>query len=210
MNNYMIFRLILCCGLLFAQQSVQASCKIDNDASPSTSTFNMPSFTVNANAAPGTIIATQEVTGDLINVVDCTDNGDIYTGYTVFTSSDARTDNPLSRVYQTNVPGIGFRVAWAKDSSSALTEGSLVTPMHIGSAKTTHLSEYSIQSRARAEFVVTGVVQSGVIDVNMLNADWIYDSQVIAQIRFAPIAINVTANTCNLVEKISQCRLRES
>lgn len=133
MNNYMIFRLILCCGLLFAQQSVQASCKIENDASPSTSTFNMPSFTVNADAAPGTIIATQEVTGDLINVVDCTDNGDIYTGYTVFTSSDARTDNPLSRVYQTNVSGIGFRVAWAKDSPFALTEGSLVTPMHLNS-----------------------------------------------------------------------------
>ncbi|EAQ8936059.1 type 1 fimbrial protein [Salmonella enterica] len=193
-----ILRLIACGVFIFAHRMAWAGCSINGGAEPSTSLFTLPSLTIAADTPPGTVIHSQEISGASINVY-CTGGGDIYTGYTVFTDSDARTDNPLNYVYQTNVPGIGFRLGWRKDGQP-MDENSLVTPMHKG-VSTTEKTTYIIQSNATAQIVVTGVVEPGIIDTNMLNADWLYNQTVVARVRFAPVVVNVTANTCSLVEK---------
>ncbi len=187
----------LCCGLLMCYQTASASCSISGGKEPSTATIAVPTLTVNRDAEPGTIISSQEALGESITV-SCTGDGDIYTGYTVLTTSDARTDNPLAKVYQTSVPGIGVRVGWSKEGV-AMTEASLVTPMHLGSSRTER-ADYPIHSRATAQFVVTGPVSSGNLDPGQLNADWLYAGLTVARVRFSPVAVNVQSNSCNLVE----------
>ena len=189
---------LLCAGLLMCSQTVSASCSISGDGEPSTSTITIPALTVNADVEPGTILYTQEVSGN-IATVSCNSDGAIYTGYTVLTDSDERTDNPLPRVYQTNIAGIGVRMAWVKDGQ-AITSGALVTPIHLGSSRTQRKSTYTIHSRAQVQFVATGEVGLGDIDPARLNADWIYDGLTVARIRFSPAPVNVLSNSCNLVE----------
>ncbi|MBJ9268756.1 fimbrial protein [Citrobacter freundii] len=190
--------LAICSGLVLFYPTTSAACSIVGGEEPSTATITIPALTVNADTAPGTIIYSQESFGENITV-SCNGDGDIYTGYTVLTDSDARSDNPLAKVYQTNVPGIGVRVGWSKDGL-AMTEASLVTPMHIGGSRTQR-STYLIHSRATAQFVVTGQVSSGNLDSGQLNADWLYAGLTVARVRFSPVTVNVQSNSCNLVEK---------
>lgn len=192
-------RLLLCAGLLMCYQSASASCSIAGGDEPSTSTITVPALTVNADEAPGKVLYSQEVSGDVISV-PCTSDGEIRTGYTMLTDSDERTDNPLTRVYQTNVTGIGVRMGWVKDGQT-ITSGALVTPMHLGSSRTEPKSTYSIHSRAQVQFVVTGEVSSGDIDTSQLSADWLYDGVTVARIRVSPTTVIVQSNSCNLVEK---------
>lgn len=188
---------VLCGGLLMCCQTVSASCFIIGGVPVSTSTITIPALTVGMDAVPGTIISTQDGVGDAITV-SCNSQSDINTGYTVLTSSDARTDNPLEKVYQTNVPGIGVRMGWTKDDQ-AMTAGSLVTPMHLGSSRT-NSTNYVIHSHATAQFVVTGPVSSGTIDTARLDADWLYAGVTVAKVRFSPVSVSVQSNSCNLAE----------
>lgn len=184
-------------GLLFCS-AVNAECHINDNEEPTTSLFTIPPLTINADAAPGTIISTQKVSGKEIKV-HCTGGGAVYTGYSFLTDADERSDNPLSSVYQTNVPGVGIRIAWSKDSTT-FNSNSWIKPIHRGSASLSSTT-YPLMSYAEAQFVVTGIVESGVVNAEKLNADWMYDGTLTARIRYSPITINVTANTCNLVEK---------
>lgn len=192
-------QVVVCGGLLMCYQTASASCSILNGKEPSTAVITLPALVVNADAEPGTVLYSQESLGDAISV-SCTSDGEIKTGYTFLTASDERTDNSLSRVYQTNVPGIGVRMAWVKDIQ-AITPGSLVTPMHTGSSRTEPKSIYAMDSHAEAQFVVTGEVSSGDIDTSQLSADWIYDGVTVARIRVSPTTVIVQSNSCNLVEK---------
>ncbi|EBY1403774.1 type 1 fimbrial protein [Salmonella enterica] len=194
----LVYLIVLGALYWFASFSCSAECEFDA-GNVSTTTFNIPSLVVNEDAQPGTILYSQTVIGGEANV-RCHANGNILQGYTVLTSSDERKDNPITGVYQTNVPGIGIEAEWANTASSSLGAGNLITPMHLGSSKVIN-TNYGITVKAKVQIVVTGPVSSGVIDTSLLQADWIYDNLTIGELRFSPITVNVTANTCNLVEK---------
>lgn len=150
---------------------------------------------------PGAILYSQTVVGSE-TTIDCDADGSIMQGYTVLTSSDARTDNPVANVYQTNIPGIGIEAKWANNDSATLNAGNVITPMHLGTSTITAKdSTYMVTVKAQVQIVVTGPVSSGVIDASRLQADWIYDNLTIGQLRFSPISVNVTANTCSLIEQ---------
>lgn len=188
----------LICG--FAPQA-GASCNISgNGGNPAIVEFSVPSLVVNSDAEPGTIITTINETSPLINV-SCTANGEIWQGYTILTSSDRRTDNPLANVFQTNVPGIGFRAAWANNTSSQLTADYLMMPWHKGSSTINKGYSYPIKIHAAIQFIVTGPVGAGIIDTSKLIADWQYDNRVIGQLRFNAVPVNIQPGTCNLVDK---------
>lgn len=110
----------------------------------------------------------------------------------------------LSLVFIRQMYRIGIEAEWANTASSSLGVGNLITPMHLGSSKVVN-TNYDITVKAKVQIVVTGPVSSGVIDTSLLQADWLYDNLTIGELRFSPITVNVTANTCNLVEKISLC-----
>lgn len=189
----------LICG--FAPQA-GASCNISgNGGNPVIVEFSVPSLVVNSDAEPGTIITTINETSPSINV-SCTANGEIWQGYTILTSSDRRTDNPLANVFQTNVPGIGFRAAWANNITAKLTSSYLILPWHKGSS-TVKPSDgsYPITLHGAIQFIVTGPVAMGTIDTSKLIADWKYDNRVVGQLRFNAVPVNIQPGTCNLVDK---------
>lgn len=194
-GRYLVF---IGLSLWFISLPSQANCGFDIGG-VSTITFNIPALTINEDAEPGTVLYDQTLLGENINV-RCHGVAPIYQGYTQLTSSDKRADNPLSEVYQTNVPGIGIQAAWANNGAVTLNAGHLITPWHVGTAKTAN-SNYTITIKAGLRIVVTGPVSSGVVDTSQLQADWKYDDLVIGQLRFSPVAVNVKANTCNLVER---------
>ncbi|OPW99451.1 fimbrial protein [Citrobacter sp. A316] len=196
----LVYLIVLGALYWFASFSCYASAECGfNSGDISTTTFNIPTLMVNEDAQPGTILYSQTVIGSSM-VIRCHGDGSIMQGYTVLTSSDARKDNPVANVYQTNVPGIGIEAEWANQPSSSLGAGFAITPMHLGSSRTANTT-YSLAIKTRVQIVVTGPVSSGVVDTSRLQADWIYDDLTIGQLRFSPITVNVTANTCNLVEK---------
>ncbi|HCB9938136.1 TPA: type 1 fimbrial protein [Escherichia coli] len=181
--------------------AVFASCNISgNGGNPATVQFSAPALVVNSDAVPGTIIATVNANSPSISV-SCTANGEIWQGYTVLTNGDKRTDNPLTDVFQTNVPGIGFRAAWANNTSAQLTAGSLMTPWHKGSSTVIKGYVYPITIHAAIQFIVTGPVGNETIDTSKLIADWKYDNRVIGELRFSSVPVNIQPGTCDLIEK---------
>ena len=186
---------------LVAIPEVFAGCSISgNGGNPAKIEFSVPALDVNNDAEPGTIITTLEATSNSISV-SCSANGDIWQGFTVLTNSDLRTDNPLHDVFQTNVPGIGFRAAWANNVNAQLTSGYLITPWHKGSSIVNRGYVYPIKIHAAIQFVVTGPVGNGVIDTSKLVADWKYDNLVIGQLRFISVPVNIIPGTCDLINK---------
>lgn len=180
---------------------VFASCNISgNGGNPARVQFSVPALDVNSDAVPGTIIATVNANSPSISV-SCTENGEIWQGYTVLTNGDMRTDNPLKDVFQTNVPGIGFRAAWANNTSAQLTAGYLMTPWHKGSSTVIKGYGYPITIHAAIQFIVTGPVGNGTIDTSKLVADWKYDNRVIGELRFSSVPVNIQPGTCDLIEK---------
>lgn len=178
-----------------------AGCSISgNGGNPAKIEFSVPALDVNNDAEPGTIITTLEATSNSISV-SCSANGDIWQGFTVLTNSDLRTDNPLHDVFQTNVPGIGFRAAWANNVNAQLTSDYLITPWHKGSSIVNRGYVYPIKIHAAIQFVVTGPVGNGVIDTSKLVADWKYDNLVIGQLRFISVPVNIIPGTCDLINK---------
>ncbi|EJM7985614.1 fimbrial protein [Salmonella enterica] len=187
----------LCGGLLLCCQMANASCSILGSGNPTTSTFSIPALIVDGDAQPGEIFYSTEETGEAITV-SCDGDGEILTGFTVLTDSDARTDNPLEKVYQTNVPGVGIRLGWAKEGG-VITDASWVTPIHVGVSRTQNAT-YPLHSHAQVQFIVTGPISNGSLDTAQLNADWLYAGTTVAKVRFSSASVNVRANTCNLMD----------
>lgn len=210
LKTHYLWRLFVVAFLIIGGvPKVLAQCTIiDNGGNPAQMTFAVPTLVVNSDAAPGTIITTVDVANAAVTV-KCTTAGEIWQGYTVLTNSDLRSDNPLASVYQTNIPGIGFRAAWANNAHAELTKNYLISPWHKGSTTVFAGDTYDIIIHAVIQFVVTGPVSSGLIDTSQLSADWKYVDKVVAQIRFASASVVVQANTCELVEKNITVPLKE-
>lgn len=202
MNIKMQIMYVLFALLMVSHAQVWASCSITSTGkAPAEVSFTIPSLQVSSDAEPGTILYQDSLTSSTIKV-KCTATGDIYQGYTVLTDADLISSISLDRVYATNIPGIGFRAGWGNDTDTPLSSGSLLYPWHIGSSKVKSSDgTYTIDLTAGVEIIVTGPVESGLLDTSRLVADWKYDNIVIGQLRFTSTSINVQANTCNLVEK---------
>lgn len=195
--------LLLFCGV-WISQSVFASCTISGTGTPAEVNFKVPQLMVPRDAEPGTVLYTSEETSTSITV-SCDADGDIYQGYYYgLLPDDARPDNPLEGVYETNVPGIGFRAAWANNTDATLTEEYLIKLWHLGSSKVLKSDvSYPIKLHAIAQFVTTGSVYSGggVVHTASLAADWKYDDRVVGQLRFSDFSVWVQSNSCDVVEK---------
>ncbi|MFU0866501.1 fimbrial protein [Kluyvera ascorbata] len=195
--------LLLFCGV-WISKSVFASCTISGAGTPGVVNFTVPPLIVPRDAEPGTVIYTAEATSASITV-SCNSDGDIYQGYNGgLVSGDERTDNPLEGVYETNVPGIGFRAAWANNTAATLNEGALISLWHMGSSKVLQSDGYyPMMFHAIAQFVVTGSVYSGggVVHTSLLTAEWKYDDRVVGQLSFSDFSVWVQSTTCDVVEK---------
>jgi len=177
-----------------------ATCRIHDGKPPVRILFSPPALLVSGDTQPGTVIYSEHIYSES-GRVDCDADGDIWQGFTRLTDADRRTDNPLHGVFQTTVPGIGFRAAWANNTTAKLEEGSLIAPWHMGVSKVKKQDAYySLAFNAVVQFVVTGPVGSGVIDTSQLEADWKYDNQVVAELRFNTVTAGVIPATCSLVE----------
>lgn len=177
-----------------------ATCSFQNGTSAAIVQFTIPPLVVNSDTAPGTILTTVSEESSSTDVL-CNSTGQIWQGYRGLVDSDLRTDNPLADVYQTNVPGIGFRAAWANNNSPKLTAGNLITPWHKGSSNVTKGALYAIKIHAVIQFVVTGPVATGTIDTSQLTADWQYDNLPMGQLRFNSVQVDIQPGTCSLVDK---------
>ncbi|EPF2244393.1 fimbrial protein [Citrobacter werkmanii] len=162
-------------------------------------TFQMPAVIVVEPDTPvGSIIYEDSMqSGDITQSCDSRDV-QIRKGYTAISSGDAR-DGVLVGTYQTNVPGIGIRVAASSSQFPQYNEEDIIRPMfYLGS---THGFNTTYQYRAIAQLIVTGTIQEGDLNTDMLTSQEKYDDDVVGEIRFSPTSVRITTNTCNLVDK---------
>lgn len=165
-------------------------------------TIQMPSLiTVDADTPVGTVVfeGTQESSEVTIK---CNSSGTETRkkGYTILTDSDSRSD-VMEGVYQTNVPGIGIRVAASNSSTPEYTSKDIVIPYHFvsymsGTTSMTHVY------RASAQLVVTGTPEEGDLDTSRLISEEKVGGALIGRITFAPTSVHITtvSHTCNLVD----------
>jgi len=162
-------------------------------------TFNVPAvIQLEPDVAVGTIIYDASVeSGDITQSCDSS-SVQVRKGYLSLSDADARED-VLPGVYQTNVAGIGVRVAASTTQSPNDNEADLIRPSsYIGMIRS-FSTDYNY--RATAQLVVTGKVEEGDINTSLLTSRETYDNDVIGEIRFSPTSVRITANTCNLVDK---------
>jgi len=191
--------LLVCAALLSA--STQASCTIRDKKPSARLFFGPPTLIVSSDAKPGTVIYTESHASGAIKI-DCTSLAEIWQGYNDITSADERTDNPLQGVYQTNVPGIGVRAAWANETTPTFNADALIRPWHRDmSPVKTEDGYYTFTLNAALQVVVTGPVNAGTMYIGKFNADWKYDDMSVASVRFNSSVVDVEYTTCNLVEK---------
>jgi len=179
------FAILLMCAALMSALA-QASCTILDRKPVSRIFFAPPALVVSSDAEPGTVIYTESHSSQTIRV-ECTAVGNIWQGYTVLTAADERPDNPLQGVYQTTVPGIGVRAAWANQITPKFEPGSIIRPWHMGISKVRKEDGYyALTFNAVLQFVVTGPMASGILNISKFNADWQYDDTMVAQFRTPP------------------------
>lgn len=187
---------------VLATSASLATCRITKGSGPAELTFSIPPLTVNSDAEPGTLLYSNALTHSQIGVT-CDAPGEIWQGYNGgITEADKNTSVSQSGVYNTTIPGIGFRAAWVNSTNVTFSDGSIITPWHIGSSRVTQRDgEYLITLSASIQFIVTGAIKSGLIDTRRFVADWKYDNLIIGKLRFSSVVVNVEANACSLVEK---------
>ncbi|MBA8107569.1 fimbrial protein [Citrobacter youngae] len=163
-------------------------------------TFQLPaSIRVEPDTAVGTIIYEDSIESSNVKI-ECQSTGNKYKGYVTLTSSDAR-NGVLEGVYQTNVPGIGIRMAETSDNVPSFSSTDIVTPMHFYSYGSSGWSVLDTIFRASLQLVVTGDIEEGYIDTSRLAAEEKWGNDVIAQLLVSPTSIYIQTNTCNLVDK---------
>nr|WP_318382911.1 fimbrial protein [uncultured Enterobacter sp.] len=193
------YALLILTGCLFST-AVFANCLINGGGPHAEVNFSPPTLIVNADAEPGTIIHTESQIAPYV-ALHCDGLGEIWQGYVTLSDAQKVVNSPHEGVYETGVPGIGFRAAWANNTNAALNAGNLLSPWHKGTATVEKGIDYPITLNATIQFVVTGPVSSGVIDSSKLNANWQYDDIIMGTLRFTNVAVNVQANSCRLVER---------
>lgn len=161
--------------------------------------LTIPALVVNQDTVPGTILYSDEITGSP-STITCTAAGTIHKGYRYLTTQWVNNAGLLS-VYKTNVPGIGIQAKWNNTGRDLLAESNYILSYFLASDTINSSYEYNLTFRVGIRIIVTGPVESGVIDTNSLLAEWVYDDLTAARLTFNPVSVNVQANTCNLVEK---------
>jgi type 1 fimbria pilin len=162
-------------------------------------TFQMPAVIVVEPDTPvGSIIYEDSMqSGDITQSCDGSDVR-VRKGYTTISSDDAR-DDVLVGTYQTNVPGIGIRVAASSNKYPQYNEEDIVRPeIYLGM---THGFNTTYQYRAIAQLIVTDTIQEGDLNTDRLTSHEKYDNDVVGEIRFSPTSVRISTNTCNLVDK---------
>lgn len=200
-GNHNIFGAILIMVILSgAASSVYASTCTGNHPENGAMTFQLPaSITVEPDTPVGTIIYEESINSALIDM-ECQVTSNKNKGYVTLTDADARNE-VLEGVYQTNVPGIGIRMAEARDKTPSFNSANIVTPMHFysygsGGWSTIHTTYY-----AALQLVVTENVDDGYLDTSRLTAADKWGQEVVAQILVSPTSVHIKTNTCNLVDK---------
>jgi P pilus assembly protein, pilin FimA len=163
-------------------------------------TFQLPaSITVEPDTPVGTIIYEESINSALIDM-ECQSTGNKNKGYVTLTAADAR-NGVLEGVYQTNVPGIGIRMAEARDKTPTFNSTYIVTPMHFYSYGSSGWSKINTTYYAALQLVVTEDVEDGYLDTSSLTAADKWGKDVVAQILVSPTSVHIKTNTCNLVDK---------
>lgn len=180
--------------------SVLANTCTGNHAEEGVMTFQLPaSILLEPNTPVGTIVYEDNTQSGHIEM-DCQSTGNKYKGYVTLTDADARS-KVLEGVYQTNVPGIGIRMAEAQDKTPAFNSTYIVTPLHFYSYGSTGWSVINTIYHASLQLVVTGDVEDGYLDSASLTAEEKWGNDVVARILVSPTAVHIQTNTCNLVDK---------
>lgn len=163
-------------------------------------TFQLPaSIQLEPDTPVGTIVYEDNIQSGHIKM-ECQATGNKYKGYVTLTDADARS-KVLEGVYQTNVPGIGIRMAEGRDQTPAFNSTHIVTPMHFYSYGSSSWSVIDTIFYASLQLVVTGDIEDGYLDTASLTAEEKWGSDVIARILVSPTVVHIQTNTCNLVDK---------
>jgi type 1 fimbria pilin len=185
--------------LLGIVQPAFAGSSCTHDGEPATMIFQLPaSLQLESDTAVGTIVFEQTLDSGEIKMT-CSSVGNKYKGYTSLTDADARSD-VLEGVYQTNVPGIGIRMAQAQDRNTSYTSGDIIIPMHFYSYGGGAVA-FDTVFHAAMQLVVTGTVEEGYLDTSRLTSEDKYGNDVVAQLLVSPTSVHIQTNTCNLVDK---------
>lgn len=163
-------------------------------------TFQMPAvIRVDSDAPVGTVVYENSMESGEITISCSGQDEWIRKGYLTLSAADARED-VLPGVYKTNVPGIGVRSAASTEQFPSYFQSDLVRPwatvgQRHGSAKWTAVF------RAAAQLVVIGEVKSGDLDTQSLASEETLGGAIVGGIHFSPTHVQITTNTCNLVDK---------
>nr|WP_249435199.1 fimbrial protein [Enterobacter chengduensis] len=164
--------------------------------------FQMPAvITVDPDTPVGTVIYEHSVESNGVTFYCDSTKTWLREGYIAFTDADARY-GVLEGVYQTNVPGIGFRAAASTEQFPSYTTENLITPFHnVGMID--NWTEDTMTFRAIAQLVVTGTVEEGYLDTSRLVSRTTMGDVVVGEMNFAPASVHIVTktNTCNLVDK---------
>lgn len=192
---------VLLIGSALLSTAARASCTILERKPAARISFSPPTLIVNSDAEPGTIIYSEHHASYTIKV-ECTAVADIWQGYTNVTATDERADNPLQGVYQTNVPGIGFRAVWTNATTPTFEGDDIIRPWHRDMSHVIKENDYyTLTLNGVAQFVVTGPVSSGVVYIGKFKAEWKYDDTIVGYLGYSSSLVEVQYTTCNLVEK---------
>ncbi|MCE9993816.1 fimbrial protein [Enterobacter asburiae] len=185
--------------LSLVAQPLWAACSFTHGTSSGLLLFTVPPIIVPEDTPVGTVLYSGQVSSASVRV-KCTSKGDIYQGYDQVNDSDYQANNPLQGVYASNVPGIGVRATWVNSGTASFSGGSYIKPYGMGTSKVGDTS-YNLLFNAIVELVVTGPVSSGDLTTRKFQANWVYDNITVATLAINSTTVNVTANSCDLVEK---------
>jgi P pilus assembly protein, pilin FimA len=172
----------------------------DSDDGRAIVTMQMPAVIyVDPEVQVGTIIYEDNVESGDITLSCDSQSVQVRQGYVSLTNADAR-EYAAPGVYATNVAGIGIRVAASSERFPVYTEEDLVRPWeYSGEIRST--TKTTARFRGAAQLVVTGPVASGMLDTSRLISLMTLDNSVLAELRFSPTSVQITTNTCNLVNR---------
>ena len=163
-------------------------------------TFQLPAtIRVEPDLPVGSVIYEDSVVGGLVEM-ECQSTGNEYKGYISLTDNEARND-VMEGVFQTNIPGIGVRMAEARDANAAFTSSDIVTPMHFVSYGGSGWNEIKTTFHASLQLVVTGSMKDGYLDTSRLTAEELWGKDIVARLLVSPTSVHIQTNTCNLVDK---------
>lgn len=176
-----------------------ASCSFTHNTTTGVLNFTIPPITIPQDTAIGTVLYSEQGTSNRVRV-RCTASGSIMQGYKNISDSAYMSNNPLTGVYATEVPGIGIRASWTNSGSASFASSGYIKPYTLGISKVANTT-YSLYINAIMELVVTGPISSGILSTKNLVADWDYDGLKVAELSYSGSSVNVTSTSCDLVEK---------